>query len=138
MNQRAFFRIVGRDDEFAGFELLENVFLFIEAKVGFAMIFVRAVALVAILGQDGADVAVVLDRAGVSGHERENACQNEAAQTDPITSRVGHCANILIPQNGVLFNSLIWNVVEFDIPNWSRIDANGPPESASADLARLI
>jgi hypothetical protein len=107
MNQRAFFRIVGRDDEFAGFELLENVFLFIEAKVGFAVIFVRAVALVAVLGQDWANVAVVLNRAGARGHERENACQNEANKTDPITSRVGHCANVLIPQNGGIFNRRI-------------------------------
>jgi hypothetical protein len=43
----------------------------------------------------------------VSGHERENACQNEANKTDPITSRVGHCANVLIPQNGGIFNRRI-------------------------------
>ena len=52
------------DGVVAGFENFESFLFNVEAQAGFAVIFVRAVALVAILGKDWADVAIVKDGGG--------------------------------------------------------------------------
>ncbi len=59
--------LAGDDGESAGLGGLEGVGLEVEAELGLALALVRAVAGEAVLGKDGADVAVEINRAGRGG-----------------------------------------------------------------------
>jgi len=60
--QVAFFQISGDDAEVSA-EVGDGMFTGIEAEVGFLVFRIRAVAFVAAVGEDGANVAVKIDRA---------------------------------------------------------------------------
>ena len=71
MDDGAFFGVAGNDRVFARFENLVCFLFNVEAKASFAMIFVGAMALIAVFGKDRADVAVVLNGAGGRREDRQ-------------------------------------------------------------------
>lgn len=66
-DQFAFTGLAGDDGQAAGLGGLEGVGLDVEPELGLALALVRAVAGEAVLGEDGADVAVEIDRTGRRG-----------------------------------------------------------------------
>ena len=61
INQLTFSRLAGNDSVIAGFELSKSLLFLIETQAGFALVLVRAMTGVTILGKDWADIAVIID-----------------------------------------------------------------------------
>ena len=79
--QAALLRLACDEGKPAGIKFLERVFLQVQAQAGLAFVLVRAVAGVAVLGKDGADVAPEIDR------QRSGRCSRTGGNGEPQAPR---------------------------------------------------
>ena len=67
MDQLALGQVAGHDGKTAVLQRLEGAFFAVEAQMGFALVFIRAVAGVAVLGKDRPNLAVKVDGRSLLG-----------------------------------------------------------------------
>lgn len=99
LDDGAFVGVAGDDGVFSGFENFKSILFNVEAQASLAMIFVWPMALVTILGEDWADIAIVLDGGGARTEKASRTQQHQTEKEKEMAGNFGHVSSFLLAQN---------------------------------------